>query len=109
MLTNVGIKANLFWLYTQDKACHRWVAHCPPLKIAAEGETYSQLLERMDDCIQTLFSDLLVTGELEDFLREHNWQAMPGVPSRRIAGNVRFDVPYEIQQRSTRNFETVCS
>jgi predicted RNase H-like HicB family nuclease len=108
MKTTLHIQANLFWLYTQDKESQMWVAHCPPLKIVAEGKTYSELMEAMDDCIQTLFTDLWEAGELGNFLREHNWRALTPIPQRRTAGNVRFDVPYEIQQRPARNFETVC-
>jgi hypothetical protein len=52
-----------------------------------------------------LFSELLETGELAGFLREHGWRLsspLPASPTR-----VRFDIPYEIQRRSAHDFAEV--
>ncbi len=103
----VTIKGNLSWVVAQDKSSLFWVAQCPPLKIVAQGETYPQLMEAIADCIQALFSDLLATGELASFLREHQWQALSPLPEK-TSSRVRFDIPYDIKQRSAHDFEAVC-
>jgi predicted RNase H-like HicB family nuclease len=104
---NVMIQANLTWLVAQDKRSHYWVAQCPPLQIVAEGETYAQLTEAIDDCQQALLSELLATGELPNFLREHGWKLKSPLPER--SARVRFDIPYELQRRSAHDFAAVCS
>jgi predicted RNase H-like HicB family nuclease len=104
-MQSIGINANLFWLVAQDRRSHFWVANCPPLQIVAEGETYSELLEAIDNCLQALVSELMGTGELASFLREHDWQLNTPLPAKR--SGVRFDIPYEIQRRHTNDFETV--
>jgi predicted RNase H-like HicB family nuclease len=101
----IAIQTNLTWLVAQDKRSHYWVAQCPPLQIVAEGETYAKLTEAIDACQQALFSELLETGELAGFLREHGWRLsspLPASPTR-----VRFDIPYEIQRRSAHDFAEV--
>ena len=103
---NVPIKAQLTWVVAQDKRSHFWVGTCPPLQLVAQGQTYTELVEAINECLQALFSELMETGDLEDFLREHNWQpttALPNKPNSRV----RFDIPYEIKRRSTHDFETV--
>lgn len=104
----IPIQAKVFWLLTQEKRSRFWVAHCPPLQIVAEGETFGQLVEAINDCLQALFSELVQTGELGNFLREHNWKLNVPLPAK-ISPRARFDIPYEIQRRSAHNFAAVCS
>jgi predicted RNase H-like HicB family nuclease len=104
--TNIPIQAKVFWLVAQDKRSKFWVAQCPPLQIVAEGETFAKLTEAIDVCLQALFSELLETGELESFLREHSWKINVPLPVRSNS-RVRFDIPYEIQRRSAHDFEAV--
>ena len=41
---------------------------------------------------------LLKEGDLDDFLRKHNWQTATPVPPR--GTKVRFELPWEIEHRS---------
>ena len=102
----VPIQAKVFWVVAQDKRSHYWVAQCPPLQIVAEGKTFSELTEVIDECLQALFSELVQTGDFESFLREHGWKAMTPLPTN-ARTSVRFDIPYELQRRSTHDFEAV--
>jgi hypothetical protein len=106
--TTIPIQAKLFWLVAQDARSRFWVAQCPPLQIVAEGETYHKLVEAMNDCIQALFSELVQTGDFENFLREHGWKMTAPLPAK-IGPHVRFDVPYEIERRSAHDFAAVCN
>ena len=104
-IQSVAIKAKLIWLVAQDKRSRYWVAQCPPLQIVAEGETYAKLTEAIDACLQALFCELMETGELQSFLREHNWKLTSPLPTS--SSRVRFDIPYEIQRRSAHDFQAV--
>jgi hypothetical protein len=106
-IQNVMIQADVIWFVAQDKRSHYWVAQCRPLQIVAEGETFARLTEAIDACQQALFSELLDTGELHGFLREHGWKLTSPLPAK--SARVRFDIPYEIQRRSTHDFEAVFS
>lgn len=108
MRQTIHIQANLCWLVAHDKRANMWVADCPLLKIVVEGETYSQLLESADACLQALFVDLVSTGEIGRFLHEHNWKVVGALPTK-LPPRVRFDIPYEIQRRNAHDFAAVCS
>ena len=103
----VSIEASLEWFVAQDERSGFWVANCPVLKIAAEGKTYSELAEAIDDCLQALFSDLVSARELDQFLREHNWKLQTPLPLKPQA-RVRFDVPYNLHRKNARDLEAAC-
>ena len=104
--TTVQIQGSVFWLAAYDKPAGLWVAECPPLQILAQAETIGQLKERINECIQALFADLLATGEFAGFLREHNWTTSNPLPPR--SSRVRFDIPYGIQRRSANDLAAAC-
>jgi len=100
----VNIEANLFWRVAKDRKAGFWVGECPPLKLAAQGKTFAELLESIDDGLQLFFRDVLQAGELKAFLREHGWKILTPLPTTK--SRVRFDVPYEIRQRTAHDLQT---
>ena len=58
----------------------------------------------IEETIQLLLTDLLLDNELDQFLREHGWTAN-NVPPQTNAGDVRFDVPWQLVVESKRDSE----
>ncbi len=64
---------NLQWFWREDPASSHYVAVCPPLRLTAAGETMDALCKDMSGCLQDLFSDLLLTNDLDTFLSHRGW------------------------------------
>lgn len=90
-MVNVRIEGkNILWEAAYDRDSRTWVGICRALNLNAVGETYEELQECANDAMGALFIDLLVTGELEAFLRANSWKKHGDVPPSNF---VRFDVP----------------
>lgn len=94
----VHINAQVQWVFTQDAPSGRWVAVCDPLGLTVEGHTHAEMREHIDEAINLVLKNMVVTGEIERFLRERGWRAMSKMPSPREMADerVQFDVPIEL-------------
>ncbi len=97
MKTIVSIQANLVWHVYQDRASGYFIGVCDPLKITLQGQSLGELTETIDEGINALLHDLIQTNELDLFLRDQGWTLVTPVPKR--TENVRFQVPFTIDQR----------
>jgi hypothetical protein len=96
----VQIEGNIQWQTAREPTTGVWIAVSPQLNLNASGDTWGELTEAMNEATAMLFTDLLESGELAAFLREHGWQSSP-LPSP--GKRVKFDVPLSLSQaRSVR-------
>jgi len=109
MLVRFEVEGKLSWKVGQTPNGN-WVGVCPALNLTLEGETFQELQESIGEGIQLFFEEMLETGELDAFLRQHKWR--PKTPVNSLPkDNVRFDVPWaseEVQGRG-RIAEFACS
>lgn len=91
----IEVKGQVQWNVVQSTAGN-WIGVCDPLKMTMEGETLDELQQNIRQSLQLLMEDLMNTGELEAFLREHGWRAIPGPQQH---GSVEFQVPYQLVRR----------
>jgi hypothetical protein len=66
-----------------------------------EGGTLDELYASINDSFQLLLRDLMESGELDAFLRNHGWRL--GSQLIRPQGEVEFDVPFELLVRAGRD------
>jgi predicted RNase H-like HicB family nuclease len=88
----IEVKGQVQWNVGQS-AAGNWIGVCEPLKMTMEGETLDDLQQNIRQSLQLLMEDLMKNGELEAFLREHGWRAIPGPHQH---GSVEFQVPYQL-------------
>jgi predicted RNase H-like HicB family nuclease len=93
--TVVVIQGSLPWA-VQETREKNWVAVCQPLGLSVEGADREELMASIDESIQMIFTDLLESGELEDFLRSHGWKLQVPVRELRAMKNPHFEVPMEL-------------
>jgi hypothetical protein len=94
-LVRIEIKANLPWICVRAKGGN-WVGVCEPLGLTVQAETWSDLMEDIGDTLDALLQDLLVSNELDQFLRDHGWEALGQIPAQPDDA-IRFDVPFTTQ------------
>jgi len=70
----------------------RYVAICEPLQLTLQADTWGELLEDFTETIDAMFSDLLASNDLLQFLKDHGWRVTGTLPSK--PENVRFDMPF---------------
>jgi hypothetical protein len=93
----VQIKANLQWKAFQARGRH-WIGICDALGLTLQADRFSELVEDMDDCLDTMFKDLLDTQELPSFLRKRGWAMMTAIPANRKPADLRFSVPFAVRR-----------
>jgi predicted RNase H-like HicB family nuclease len=96
----IRVQAQIQWNASRDPASNFWVAVCEPLKLTAQGETWSILVESISDTLQIIFTDLVKTGTLERFIEAHGWKLQTPIPAN--TNRLRFDVPFELKRRNSR-------
>jgi len=93
----VKIRANLMWrTFRPEKEEDQWVADCPPLKLVVQGETLGELHEAIEDSLSLLFEELVDSGDLNQFMFQHGWEAVSPLPET-PSSETKFDIPYEIK------------
>jgi len=81
-----------------------FVALCAPLGLAMQGSSLDDLYANISEAVQLVMNDLLRAGELDQFLRDHGWTAMPFAPNQVIGvAPVAFDVPIELVIQAQRD------
>lgn len=70
-----------------------WIAVCQSLGITVQAETWSELMEDIGYTLDAMFQELLISNELETFLRDHGWEAAGQIPTQPDRA-VRFDAPF---------------
>ena len=93
MIVGFNIEAEIAWRAIRDDS--GWVGICDALKLTAQGETWSDLNETIDDIQQDLFVSLLAEGSLADFLQANGWTPTKPLPPSKTEGVV-FDMPARV-------------
>ncbi len=94
VVVNIQVKATLQWLAEKSDRSKRWIATCPPLGLAAEGDSLDDLYGRIDEVLHALLIDLVEDNEFDQFLREKGWRSTPVKPQD--GGDMSFQVPWEL-------------
>ena len=87
----VRINGNVEWKILKGKGGN-WVGICDPLKLTIQSETWADLMEDIALTLDALLKELLGSNDLENFMKEHGWSIVGGIPAR--PRNIRFDLPF---------------
>jgi hypothetical protein len=103
----IHIRGKLLWRWGRTKKGN-YVAICDPIRQTVEAEKFGDLLATINEALDSTFSELLSSGDLENFLREQGWKAenlSSALPKRKV----RFDMPFDMKGMRTRDLEeAVC-
>lgn len=99
-VSRVEIKGDFTWDFARNPASGLWIGFCEQLGLNADGATFEELQECMNEAIGLLFRDLHEEGDLTLFLEEHGWTMNAEDSSPLPEDAPRFDVPYEQRRRS---------
>jgi hypothetical protein len=106
MKTTINIQGNLAWLWCRTKTGN-YLAICNPLAQTVQADTFRELLETMDEALNSTLNELFSTGDLNKFLHERGWSFMTPIPPQQR--NVRFEMPFDVKGSSKRDFsEALC-
>jgi Arc/MetJ-type ribon-helix-helix transcriptional regulator len=99
----IRVQAKLVWKWGRGRS-GRYVAICDAIRQTVEADRFEDLLETMHEALDSTFRELLASGDLDNFLREHGWGSLK-IPSSTKRRNVRFDVPFDVRGIRTRDLE----
>ena len=102
MKMTVHIQGKLIWKWGRTKS-GSYVAVCDPLAQTVQANKFGELLETMNEALESTFKELFSSGDLEKFLQERGWSS-PDLPARARA-NVRFDMPFDLKGVRRRDLE----
>lgn len=83
----IRIEGKLLWKWGRTKR-GAYIAVCDPIAQTLQADRFSELLESINEALDSTFRELLSTGELHKFLRARRWPRTTGTaghfsPSRR--------------------------
>lgn len=105
MKTKVQIQGSLVWRCGRTKRGN-YIAMCDPIGQTVQADNYRELLETMDEALNSTFNELFSTGDLPKFLKERGWTLMSPVPTKK---NIRFEMPFDVKGVQNRDFaEALC-
>lgn len=99
-IVRVDVNGQIQWEVVKT-ASGRWLGVCRPLGLTMEGVSLDELFASINDSVQLLMSELLASGELDDFLKSRGWRL--GSQAVQQQGPVEFDVPIELLVRAGRD------
>jgi hypothetical protein len=106
MNATVHIQGSLIWKWGRTKS-GGYIAICDPIGQTVESDKFGELLEMIQEALDSTLRELFSSGDLENFLSERGWKAeKPIVSAQR---NVRFDMPFDVKGVPTRDLkEALC-
>jgi len=106
MKTVVRIEGKLLWKWGRTKHGN-YVAVCDAIAQTVQAEKFRELLQTIDEALESTFRDLFSSGDLDAFLKERGWSTESPVPRSRR--NVRFEMPFDLRGVPRRDFkEALC-
>lgn len=93
-MTIVHVQAKLQWRGFRSRGGN-WIAACDALGLTVQSDTWAHLMEDIAETMNAMFTDLLKSGELEQFLRDRGWGTTGPIPLRKR--DVWFDVPFSAE------------
>ncbi len=94
-MTIVQVQAKLQWRAFRGRSGN-WVAICDPLALTVQSNTWAHLMEDIAETLNAMFTDLLKSGELEQFLRDRGWGTTGPIPLKKRE-DLWFDVPFSAE------------
>lgn len=99
----IKIQAKLDWKWGQTRTGN-YIAVCDAIKQTVQAGQFTELIDTINEALESTFRELLSTGDLDTFLQENGWQRSDNVPSR-SRKNIRFDVPFNLKGKRTRDLQ----
>ncbi|SPF56945.1 hypothetical protein SBA4_990011 [Candidatus Sulfopaludibacter sp. SbA4] len=96
MTSLIRIQTQLEWKCFRGN--ENWIAFNDALKLTVQAETWSELMESINETLDAVLEDLVHTNDLQKFLVDHGWQIASPLPVE--MDNVRFDVPFSVVLQS---------
>lgn len=93
MIVRFQPSVRIEWRAYRDAETGGWVAVCDALGRSAVNETWDGLCATIFETQHVFFTDLLVEGELQPFLRDHGLLAQTELPAHLPENGVTFDMP----------------
>ena len=93
----VVIDAEIPWAITRPEKTKLWIGVCEPLKLTAQATTWANLMTDISWAMESVFQDLMATGDLEQFMADRGWAAAP-LQSASKHKNVKFDIPFSLRR-----------
>lgn len=106
----IRLNTQIAWKAERDPETDGWVGECEPLKVTAYGDTWEELSASIAEIQAALFTELLMEGQLEKFLRNHGWKlAMPVPVQPPDHEPIEFDIPTQITDISNHGHAQVAN
>ncbi len=77
---------------------------CDALAQTVQASRFTELLETINEALESTFRELLSSGDLEHFLKDRGWK--PDSPLPINQRKVRFEMPFDLKGVKSRDFET---
>jgi hypothetical protein len=87
----IRVQGNVSWKCFLSKE-GVWIAICDPLRLTLQADTFGDLMEDIAMTLNAIFRDLLISNELDKFLRDQGWELAGQMPNS--MDDVRFDMPF---------------
>jgi hypothetical protein len=94
-------KSGIPWKAFRDEATGEWIGVCDALGVTTHGDDWAELMSVSKEIQQTLFSNLLRSGELNRFLLQHGWIPIDEIPPQPSDEELNFDLPNIFDQVSS--------
>ncbi len=69
------VEGEIIWKVYRDQASGQWIGVCDPIGLTTSGDSYRELVENITQSTDSVFKDLLKTGDLDEFLSLRGWKA----------------------------------
>jgi predicted RNase H-like HicB family nuclease len=94
----IRIIGQIAWKVSRNPKTGVYIGECDSLNVTAQGQTRSELLEMIDDILQTLLTDMATEGRLQQVARRHGWKIEGELPKRgaRQVPALKFDLPFVV-------------
>ena len=92
----INIQCNLVWKFGRTKHGN-YVGICDAIGQTVQANRFSELVQTINEALDSTFKELLSSGDLEKFLRDRGWKSAH-LPTPQQSRNVRFDIPFELNE-----------
>jgi hypothetical protein len=103
MTETVHIRGKLTWKWGRTES-GRYIAVCDPISQTVQAEKFRDLLESIDEALDSTLRELLSSGDLESFLQDRGWST-GDLPAKTTRKTVRFDMPFDLKGVRSRDLE----
>jgi hypothetical protein len=94
-------QGQLLWAVIRARGGN-WVAVCDALGLTIQSDTWANLMDDIAHALNALFTDLLLEGGLDRFLRDRGFRVAGPIPSQ--PDDTWFDVPFSATRTTERDF-----